>query len=168
MNADVRRAAVAGVDTGRRVALLAGGGEAPYDRLVIAVGARPGGVLRGAIRFAGPADAGRLEAVLDRVEDGELRDIVFTRRAGTVWTLPLYELAVMAAVELRSRGARDARLTVVTPEREPLWLFGAAGRRRRPRPPRAARHRAAHRRRARAYEDGELEPPAATGWPRMP
>jgi sulfide:quinone oxidoreductase len=124
MGAVVRRAAVAGVHTGRRAALLAGGGDVPYDRLVIAVGAQPRAVLRGAVRFAGPADAGHLEAVLDRVERGELRNIVFTASPGTVWTLPLYELAVMAAVELRSRGIDDARLTVVTPEREPLWLFG--------------------------------------------
>jgi sulfide:quinone oxidoreductase len=32
----------------------------------------------------------------------------------------------MAAVDLRSRGVRDARVTVVTPEREPLRLFGPA------------------------------------------
>jgi sulfide:quinone oxidoreductase len=157
MNADILRAAVAGVDSRRRVALLAGGGEVPYDRLVIAVGARPVGALRGAIRFAGPADAGRLGEVLDRVEHGELRDVVFTVASGMVWTLPLYELAVMAAVELRSRGVRDARLTVATPEREPLWLFGppAAG---------AVRGLLAQRGielrtgiRARAWDDGELE-----------
>jgi sulfide:quinone oxidoreductase len=125
MGAGVRRAALAGVDTGRSAALLAGGDEVPYDRLVIAVGARPRGVPRGAVRFAGPADAGRLEAVLDRVERGELRRLVFTMAPGIVWTLPLYEIALMAAVELRSRGVRDARLTVATPEREPLWLFGS-------------------------------------------
>jgi sulfide:quinone oxidoreductase len=165
MDAGVRRAALTGADTRRRVALLAGGGEVPYDRLVVAVGAQPRGVLPGAIRFGGPADAGRLEAVLDRTEAGELRDIVFTVAAGTVWTLPLYELAIMAAVELRSRGARDARLTVVTPEREPLWLFGS---------PAAAAVRKLLAQRdvalrtgvtSRSVDDGELE---LTGGERVP
>ena len=126
MGAGVRRAALAGVDHHRDVALIAGGEEVGYDRLVVAVGARPRATLPGAVRFAGPADTAALEAVLTAVERGEARDVVFTLPSGTVWTLPLYELAVMAATELRSRGVRDARLTIVTPEREPLWLFGPA------------------------------------------
>jgi sulfide:quinone oxidoreductase len=126
MGADVRRTALAGVDPHRRVALLCDGGEVSYDRLIVAVGARPRPVLRGAVRFAGPQDIGALESVLAAVERGEARRIAFVVSSGNVWTLPIYELAVMAAVDLRSRGVRDARVTVVTPEREPLWLFGPA------------------------------------------
>jgi sulfide:quinone oxidoreductase len=126
MGADVRPEALAGVDPHRRVALLCGGGEVSYDRLIVAVGARPRPVLRGAVRFAGPQDIAALEAVLAAVERGEARRIAFVVSSGNVWTLPIYELAVMAAVDLRSRGVRDARVTVVTPEREPLWLFGPA------------------------------------------
>jgi sulfide:quinone oxidoreductase len=126
MGADVRGTALAGVDPHRRVVLLWGGGEVSYDRLIVAVGARPRPVLRGAVRFAGPQDIGALEAVLAAVERGEARRIAFVVSSGNVWTLPIYELAVMAAVDLRSRGVRDARVTVVTPEREPLWLFGPA------------------------------------------
>jgi sulfide:quinone oxidoreductase len=126
MGADVRRAALAGVDPHRRVALLDGGEEVPYDQLIVAVGARPRPVLTGAVRFAGPQDVPALEAVLAAVERGEARRLAFVVPAGNVWTLPIYELAVMAAVDLRSRGVRDARLTVVTPEPEPLWLFGPA------------------------------------------
>ena len=40
------------------------------------------------------------------------------------WPLPLYELALLAATDLRARGAK-ARLTLVTPEATPLALFGA-------------------------------------------
>ena len=157
LGANVRRAALAGVDRDRRVALLAGGGEIAYDRLVVAVGAHPRAVLPGAIRFAGPADAASVQAVLDAVVRGDARDVVFTLPPGAAWTLPVYELAVMAAVELRDRGIRDARLTVVTPEREPLWLFGSA-------PGRAVRELLAQRGvalrtsgRARAAHDSELE-----------
>jgi sulfide:quinone oxidoreductase len=126
MGAEVRRAALAGVDRDRGVALLAGGGEVPYDRLIVAVGARPRPVLSGAVRFAGPPDVDALAAVLAAIERGEARKLAFMVSAGSVWTLPVYELAVMAAVDLRDRGAHDVRLTVVTPEREPLWLFGTA------------------------------------------
>ena len=42
---------------------------------------------------------------------------------GQTWTLPAYELAIMAAAELRGR---EASVTLVTPEEDPLWLFGAA------------------------------------------
>jgi sulfide:quinone oxidoreductase len=124
MGARVRRAALTGVDRDRGVARLDRGDEVPYDRLIVAVGARPRHVLSGAVRFAGPADVTALEAVLDAVERGDAHRIAFVVSPGNVWTLPVYELAVMAAVDLRSRGVHDARLTVVTPEREPLWLFG--------------------------------------------
>jgi sulfide:quinone oxidoreductase len=124
--ASVRRAALDDVDRDRGVALLAGGGEVPYDRLVIAVGARTHSVVPGAIRFAGPEDVAALQGVLDALERGAVRAVAFTLPPRTTWTLPVYELAVMAAIDLRDRGVRDARLTVVTPEREPLWLFGSA------------------------------------------
>jgi sulfide:quinone oxidoreductase len=39
--------------------------------------------------------------------------------------LPAYELAIMAAGELRSRGA-EPEITIVTPEPAPLWVFGEA------------------------------------------
>jgi sulfide:quinone oxidoreductase len=126
MGASVRRVALDDVDRDRGVAVLAGGGEVPYDRLVIAVGARPHSVLGGAVRFAGPEDVAALEDVLDALERGAAHRLAFTLPHRATWTLPIYELAVMAAVDLRDRGVRDFGLTVVTPEREPLWLFGAA------------------------------------------
>jgi sulfide:quinone oxidoreductase len=126
VGADVRRAALGGVDPHRRVVFLDGGEEVPYDHLIVAVGARPRPVLTGAVRFTGPQDVPALEAVLAAIERGEARRLALVVSAGSVWTLPIYELAVMAAVDLRSRGVRDARVTVVTPEREPLWLFGPA------------------------------------------
>jgi sulfide:quinone oxidoreductase len=43
-----------------------------------------------------------------------------------VWSLPAYELAIMAAVDLRSRGVRDPDVALVTPERHPLEVFGEA------------------------------------------
>ena len=43
---------------------------------------------------------------------------------GAVWPLPAYELALMTAGEARAMGHDDVEVTVVTPEREALSLFG--------------------------------------------
>jgi sulfide:quinone oxidoreductase len=40
------------------------------------------------------------------------------------WALPLYELALMTAAELRAHGVEDAELFLVTPEARPLDVFG--------------------------------------------
>ena len=120
------RARLEGVDAERRVALLAGGEATPYDALIVAVGAVPKPAVPGAIGFAGPAQAAELAVVLDAVERGEARRLVFAVPSEATWSLPVYELALMSAVDLRDRGVRDATLTVVTPEPEPLRLFGDA------------------------------------------
>jgi sulfide:quinone oxidoreductase len=80
----------------------------------------------GAITFAGPGQATEVSTLLDAVARGESRRLVFAVPAEATWSLPVYELAMMAAVELRDRGARNATLSLVTPEDEPLRLFGAA------------------------------------------
>jgi sulfide:quinone oxidoreductase len=120
------RARLEGVDPARRVALLAGGEAAPYDVLIVAVGATPRPAVPGAITFAGPGQAAEVAALLDAVARGESRRLVFAVPAEATWSLPVYELAMMAAIDLRDRGARNATLSLVTPEDEPLRLFGAA------------------------------------------
>jgi sulfide:quinone oxidoreductase len=45
---------------------------------------------------------------------------------GAVWPLPAYELALMTIGEARAMGHDDVEITVVTPERRPLSLFGQA------------------------------------------
>ena len=63
--AHVWRARLEGVDPARRVALLAGGEAAPYDVLIVAVGATPRPAVPGAITFAGPGQATEVSALLD-------------------------------------------------------------------------------------------------------
>ena len=125
--ARVHHGAASMVDHDNRIVIATPAGEAiPYDLLVVAVGAVPCPAVRGAVTFAGPQDAPALEHLLDAVAAGELRSIAFTLPTGASWSLPVYELAVMASAELRDRGISNAKLTVVTPEREPLRIFGAA------------------------------------------
>jgi sulfide:quinone oxidoreductase len=123
--AELRRGTLERVDATRRVA-VSGDDEVPYDLLVIAVGAVPSPAVPGSLTFAGPGQAAEVAALLDRAERGELRRLVFAVPAGSTWSLPIYELAIMAAVDLRDRGVGGVTLGVVTPEPEPLRLFGSA------------------------------------------
>ena len=125
-DAQLVRGTLHAVDSARRIAVLGSGRELAYDSLVVAVGAVPRAVVPGAVGFAGPHQTAEIAAVLDRVERGEARRLVFAVPSETTWSLPVYELAMMTAVELRDRGVRDATLGVATAEPEPLRLFGSA------------------------------------------
>jgi sulfide:quinone oxidoreductase len=125
-NAELHSGALATVESADGIAVTGDGERLPFDALVIAVGARAALSVPGAHVFAGPQDVPALTGLLDAAERGELGAIAFAIAPGVAWTLPAYELAIMTAVELRNRGAGDVRITVVTPEAEPLQLFGSA------------------------------------------
>jgi len=116
--------ALRAIDPERRVAIPAGSAPLPYDALLVCVGARPVRAVRGAITFRGGRDAGAVRAALDAVEPGQRATIAFAAPLGTFWTLPLYELAILAAARLRSRGTR-AQVVLASPEPAPLAAFGA-------------------------------------------
>jgi sulfide:quinone oxidoreductase len=122
----VHRGELDSVNAAARLARLPRGAEVPYDFLLVAVGARPVQAVPGATTFRGPADVGAIERLLDEAAEGRCGRIAVAVPAGATWPLPAYELAIMAAIDLRDRGADQVELTVVTPERDPLWLFGAA------------------------------------------
>jgi sulfide:quinone oxidoreductase len=102
------RGALAGVEPG--VVFTTDCDRLPFDRLVVAVGARPVEAIPGATLFRGPLSAGAVEGAF-RAE----RVILAAPAVG--WTLPLYELALLSG---------HADLTIVTPEPRPLDLFGDA------------------------------------------
>ena len=124
--AELVSAALEAVDTTRRVVVLGNGAELAYDVLIVAVGAVPKPAVPGAVTFAGPAQAAEIAAVLDSVERREARRLLFAVPGEATWSLPVYELAIMASVDLRDRGVTNATLGIVTPEADPLGLFGAA------------------------------------------
>jgi sulfide:quinone oxidoreductase len=115
---------LAGVDVDRGRAQLTAGDDREYDRLLVAVGAQPEPALPGTLTFRGPADVPMLEWVLAELVRGHRRQLVVVVPPGATWTLPAYELAIMAATE--TRNVPEVTVTLVTPEREPLWLFGDA------------------------------------------
>ena len=101
------------------------GGEIEYDVLLLALGAKPLVAVPGAVTFRGPRDEAALEAVLSDAREGRIARLAFTMPAGMSWPLPLYELALLTAVHLGDSGA-EVTIELVTPEPEPLQLFGKA------------------------------------------
>jgi sulfide:quinone oxidoreductase len=119
--------AVAGVEVGARRVQTSAGSSIAYDVLLVACGAVPSPAIAGALTFRGPADSERFRQLLEEIDAGEVRRIAFVVPWGAAWSLPIYELALMTAVYLGERDLDGVELTLVTPEDEPLQLFGPAG-----------------------------------------
>ena len=124
--ARLRRDALIEVDDRARVAYLASGVELSYDALLVAIGARAHAALPGALTFAGPFDAPGVREVIGDVAHGRISRIAFAVPAGVSWPFPIYELALSAATVTREPWAGEVEVTVVTPERSPLEMFGRA------------------------------------------
>ena len=122
----LRHGTLESVDTTRRVAIAADGAPLEYDHLLIAVGGRRRAAVPGALTFRGPGDVDRVEALLDDMAAGRAERLVVAVPSRETWPLPAYELAIMAAVELRSRGLDAPDIALVTPEAQPLEVFGPA------------------------------------------
>jgi sulfide:quinone oxidoreductase len=116
--------ALAGVDAEHGHALTADGHEFDFDILAIAVGARPREALRGALTFPGEGSSRAFRALLGELGPGGIERLVFAVPGGTVWALPLYELALMTSTYAAARGLDGLQVTLVTPEDAPLGLFG--------------------------------------------
>ena len=116
---------LAAVEPDVRVAVTGAGERIPYDVLVVAAGALARDPLPGALVFRGRSDVAGLRSVLDDLSSGTARSVALTLPSERMWALPIYELALMTAGHLRERGA-EATVWLVTPEEEPLELFGPA------------------------------------------
>ena len=102
-------------------------GAIPYDALLVAIGAVPTPAIPGALTFRGPADTEKISNLLQEVAAGDVRRIAFAVPWGAVWSLPIYELALMTTGRLGTHGIEGVELSLVTPEEEPLRVFGRAG-----------------------------------------
>jgi len=97
-----------------------------YDALVLALGARQRIALPGALTFRGSQDSAAFARILDEVTSGAVGTIAFAVPSGVTWPLPLYELAIQTAAKLEEKEAQ-ARVRLLTPEEEPLAVFGREG-----------------------------------------
>ena len=97
-----------------------------YDRLVLALGARPERDWRskGVLTYHGGRDAPNYRLLLHQLREGRIDKLAFVRPAGASWPLPLYDLALMTAADCAAHNRSDVELSLVTPEEEPLGIFG--------------------------------------------
>ena len=118
--------AAVGVDAARRRLLLAEVEPLGYDALLVAIGAQAEPTLGGGTIT--PWDWGEghaFRAMLQSVREGRVKRIAFVVPAGTVWPLPLYELALLTSAYVAEDAIEGVSLTLITAERTPLGVFGA-------------------------------------------
>lgn len=116
--------ALADVDPVRHLIRTRGGAVLPYEALVVAVGGRrvhpPFG---GALVFTGPEGRERFRELLQAVDAGAVRSILFVVPRSVGWPLPLYELAIMTANRPRP-ATGPVHVTLATAEHGALDVFG--------------------------------------------
>jgi sulfide:quinone oxidoreductase len=95
-----------------------------YQLLLLAIGARPTTSIQGTVTIQGPGYTSRFRTLLRQLEQRRIHRVAFVVPARTSWPLPLYELALMTAAHVAKLGLRRVELSLVTPETEPLELFG--------------------------------------------
>jgi sulfide:quinone oxidoreductase len=104
------------------------GEELPYDMLVLAVGAHPEREWQSVdvLSYHGGHDGPSYELLLHHLLEGQISRVAFVKPAGASWPLPLYDLALMTAAECARHGRAGVELSLLTPEEEPLGMFGTA------------------------------------------
>jgi sulfide:quinone oxidoreductase len=97
-----------------------------YDFLVVAPGVKHLWSVPGATMFWGLSDEFDAELVVRALGTRGLGHLVFAMPASHTWSLPLYELAFLAAAQQEGEAfaTRRTRLSIVTPEESPLKIFG--------------------------------------------
>jgi sulfide:quinone oxidoreductase len=122
--AELVRDAVIGVDDAAREVRLRDGGAHPFDALLVAPGGRAVAGVEGATTWWPGEDPDIYGGLLRDIDEGYAKQLAMVVPPGAVWPLPAYELALMTAGEAQAMGHDDVNVTVVTPERRPLSLFG--------------------------------------------
>lgn len=120
------RGTLAEVDAAAGSVRTAEGDELGFDALLVAVGATAVEGVPGATTWWPGGDAEILGGVLRDLEEGYGAGVAFVVPRGFTWPLPVYELALMAARQVGGMDQAGVEFTVVTPEPEPLALFGPA------------------------------------------
>ena len=110
-------------DTNHRVS-FAGGADLAFDTLILAPGTRLRPSLSNAITFGLEGSSQAIREMLDELRGGKARSVAFVAPTKTGWLLPLYELALMTALELARSNIDGVQLRFLSPEDRPLALFG--------------------------------------------
>ena len=122
------RGALDRVEHAQRRAVTKDGDQLPYDALVLAIGARSVRAWRSddVLTYHDGRDGPGYRLLLHRLREGLVKRLAFVKPAGASWPLPLYDLALMTAADCAARELSDVELNLITPEQQPLAIFGNA------------------------------------------
>src|SRR5215218_7587062 len=104
--------ALESVDDGARELRLADRSTRSFDALLVAPGGRPVVGVEGATTWWPGGDADIYGGLLRDIEEGYSKSLAMVVPPGSVWPLPVYELALMTAGEAREMGQDDLVVTV--------------------------------------------------------
>jgi sulfide:quinone oxidoreductase len=121
------RGALDRIEHEHRRGVTKNGDELPYDMLVLALGARPDHEWHseGVLTYRDGRDSANYRLLLNHLREGRHDRLAFVKPAEPTWRLPLYDLALLTAADLAAHGRSTVELALVTPEDEPLGIFGA-------------------------------------------
>jgi sulfide:quinone oxidoreductase len=120
------RGALDRVEHEQRRAVTKDGDQLSYDMLVLAIGALTAGAWESAdvLTYRDGRDGAAYRQLLHQFLEGRVKRVAFVKPAGASWPMPLYDLALMTAAERAAHDRDDVELSLITPEEQPLGLFG--------------------------------------------
>lgn len=122
--AKLTRGTLASLDLDGHRATTADGEVLEWDVVLVTLGARTREGIPGGLTFRGPDDRDALTKLVDEGAAGGFGHLTFALPTLAAWPLPLYELALMAKTRLEDSGATGVQIDIVTPEDQPLAVFG--------------------------------------------
>jgi sulfide:quinone oxidoreductase len=111
------------IDVKQRQALLDDGTQFDFDAVIVCVGAKPRIVFGHAATLRTSGEPIDIDTLLKQAAEHASKRIAFVLPPTGSWPLPVYELALMAQQRARAL-AVEVVFTIVTPEPEPLFVFG--------------------------------------------
>jgi sulfide:quinone oxidoreductase len=126
LSARWHRGALDRVEHERHLVVTKDRDELRYDRLVLALGARPEREWQSkqVLTYHGGRNEADYRLLLHQLREGRVDKLAFVKPAGASWPLPLYDLALMTAADCAAHDRSEVELSLVTPEEEPLGIFG--------------------------------------------
>jgi sulfide:quinone oxidoreductase len=122
--ADLRRDALAAVDAGNQRVTTATGAKIPYDALILGLGAASQPFSPHATNVDDARMDELLHGLVQDVEGGYVHRLAIVVPGPMPWPFPAYELALMASERAWDMQS-ELDVTLLTPERAPLEVFGA-------------------------------------------
>jgi sulfide:quinone oxidoreductase len=121
--AELVQDALARVDAERRLVHTTAGAQLSYDALVVGLGVESAERRQHVTTVDSRHIDECLHGLVQDVEEGYVKRVAFVVPAPVPWPLPAYELALLTAQRAWEMGM-DVSVTILTPERAPLGVFG--------------------------------------------